>query len=42
MSFAYIVAGVVVLHFIIGIGYLIYKIQTAKPSIKDSDTEPKK
>mgnify|MGYP000616243419 CR=1 FL=1 len=32
MSFAYIVALIVLLHFVAGIGYLVYKISTAKPS----------
>jgi Flp pilus assembly protein CpaB len=32
MSFAYIVAIIVLLHFLVGIGYLVYKITTAKPA----------
>ncbi len=32
MSFAYLVASVIILHFVIGIAYLIYKISTAKPT----------
>ncbi|MCP9754421.1 hypothetical protein EGI26_04500 [Lacihabitans sp. CCS-44] len=32
MTLAYIIAAVVVLHFVIGIAYLIYKINTAKPN----------
>lgn len=32
MSLAYIIAAVVILHFVIGIAYLIYKINTAKPN----------
>lgn len=32
MNLAYIIAAVVILHFVIGIAYLIYKINTAKPN----------
>lgn len=32
MSFAYIIAAIVIFHFVVGIGYLIYKINTAKPN----------
>lgn len=32
MSLAYIIAAVVILHFVVGIAYLIYKINTAKPN----------
>jgi len=32
MTLAYIIATVVILHFVIGIAYLIYKINTAKPN----------
>jgi hypothetical protein len=32
MSLAYIIPAVVILHFVVGIAYLIYKINTAKPN----------
>jgi cell division protein FtsX len=32
MTLAYIIAAIVILHFVVGIAYLIYKINTAKPS----------
>ncbi len=32
MILAYIIATVVILHLVVGIAYLIYKINTAKPN----------
>jgi hypothetical protein len=32
MTLLYIIAAVVILHFVVGIAYLIYKINTAKPN----------
>jgi hypothetical protein len=32
MTLAYIIAAVVILHFVVGIVYLIYKINSAKPN----------
>ncbi|MFN8429580.1 MAG: hypothetical protein U0V04_06350 [Spirosomataceae bacterium] len=41
MSFPTIIAIIVVVHFIVGIGYIVYKITTAKPSeeLKDKKEE---
>ena len=39
MTFAYIVAAVVILHFVAGIGYLIYKISSAKPEDQENKLE---
>jgi hypothetical protein len=40
MTLPYIIAAVVILHFLIGIGYLIYKINTAKPTQKIEEKVP--
>lgn len=40
MTLPYIIAAVVILHFLIGIGYLIYKINTAKPTKKFEEKVP--
>jgi hypothetical protein len=32
MTLAYIIAAIVILHFVVGIAYLIYKINSAKPN----------
>lgn len=33
----YIIAGIVILHFVVGIGYLIYKISGDKSSKKEEE-----
>jgi len=38
-TFIYLVAGIVLLHFLIGIGWLLYKIMYAKPKSKDKSDE---
>lgn len=39
MTTYYIVAAVIIIHFVLGIGYLIYKINTAKPQEKKKTEE---
>ena len=38
-TFIYLVAGIVLLHFLLGIGWLMYKIMYAKPKAKDKPDE---
>lgn len=39
MTTYYIVAAVIIIHFVLGIGYLIYKISTAKPQEKNKSED---
>jgi hypothetical protein len=32
MTLAYFIAAILILHFVVGIAYLIYKINTSKPN----------
>ena len=36
-TFIYIIVGIVILHFVVGIGFLLYKISDGKSSKKGED-----
>ncbi len=39
MDIAYVVAAVIIIHFVVGVAYLVYKISSAQPAEKKEEED---